>query len=41
MGENCDVKIERSGERMTKRWIKKYLCKVLGPHNNDKGCSEV
>jgi hypothetical protein len=35
------VKIERSGERMIERWPKKYLGKVLGPHNIDKGCSEV
>ncbi len=41
MGGNCNVKIERNGERTTKRWIKKYLHKVLGPHNNDKGYHEV
>jgi hypothetical protein len=41
MSENWNVKIERSGERTIERWIKKYLGKVFGPHNNDKGCSEV
>jgi hypothetical protein len=35
------VKIERSGERTIERWSKKYLGKVLEPHNIDKGCSEV
>jgi hypothetical protein len=41
MGGNCNVKIARSGEKTTKRWIKKYLHKVLRPHNNDKGYHEV